>query len=57
MFFYVTIGYFKIFISIIKAEFSASFHDPSEIIPIRSFIINVGNSCAAYFIYLFILNL
>ncbi len=37
----------------IKAELSASLlqssvsHDPSEIIPIHGFIINVGNRCAA----------
>ncbi len=38
----------------IKAEFSesllrSSVHDPSEIILICFFIINVGNSCAAFF--------
>ncbi len=43
-----------------KAEFSASLlqssvHDPSEIILICWFIINIGNRCAAYFLNVFII--
>ncbi len=59
MFLYFNIGYFKIwFISVTKAESSASLlqslvHGPSEIILMHWFIINVGNTCAAYIIYLF----